>query len=84
MLLPIHTKVEGGKRASAGQAVEAWGIDACLARHSKTETTMENRVRTAMQLSFRVADGRGSQYTEDEGDESRKNFNSGTGFNIIC
>ena len=33
----------------------------------------------AVQLSLRVADGRGGQYTEGEGDGSRKQSNSGTG-----
>ena len=34
----------------------------------------------AVQLSLRVEYGRGSQYTEGEGDGSRKQSNSGTGF----
>ena len=37
----------------------------------------------AVQLSLRVADGRGSQYTEGEGYGSRKKTNGGTGFKIM-
>ena len=62
--------------------MEAGGTEACLARQSNTGTREENRVQRAVQLSIGVADGRGSQYTEGEGDGSRKQSNGGTGFNI--
>ena len=75
-------QAEGGKTASAGRAVEAGGMEACLARKSKTGTREDNRVQRTVQLSVRVADGRKSQYTESEGDGSRKHSNSGTGFKI--
>ena len=39
----------------------------------------ENRVQRAVQLSLRVADGRGGRDTEDEGDGSRKQSNGGAG-----
>ena len=72
-------QVEVGKTASAGRAVEAGGEDACLARQSKTGMRVENRVQRAVQLSQRVADGRGGRDTEGEGGGSRKNSNGGTG-----
>ena len=75
-------QVVGGKTASAGQAVEAGGMEACLAWQSKTGTMEDNRVKWAVQIIIGMADGRGSQYTEGEGDESRKQSNSGMGFKI--
>ena len=39
-----------------------------------------NWVQRAVQLSLRVADGRGSQDTEGKGDGSRKQSNGGTRF----
>ena len=57
-------------------------MEACLVRLSNTGTREDNRVQRALQLSLRVVDGRGSQYTEGEGDEYRKQSNSGTGFKI--
>ena len=42
----------------------------------------ENRVRRAVQLSIGVVDGRGSHYTEGEGDGSIKKSNGGTWFKI--
>ena len=57
---------------SAGLAVEAGGMEDCLARQSKTGTREENRVQRAVQLSLGVADRRGIQYTECEGDRSIK------------
>ena len=59
-------QVEGGKTASAGRAVEADGMEACLDRRSKNGTRVENWIQRAVQLSLRVADRRGSQYTEGE------------------
>ena len=54
-------------------------MDTCLARRSKTGTRVGNRVQRAVQLSQRVADGRGSRDTEGEGEGSRKQLNRGTG-----
>ena len=59
-------QVKGGKTSSAGREVEANGMEACLARRSKTRTGVENQVRIAVQLSLRVVDRRSSQYTEVE------------------
>ena len=42
-------------------------MDACLARWSKTGTSMGNWVKRAVQISQRVVDGRGVQDTEGEG-----------------
>ena len=47
-------------------------MDVCLDRKSKKEMRVENFVRRAVQLSLRVADGRGGQDTEGEGDGSIK------------
>ena len=47
-------------------------MDACLARQSNTGMRVENWVQRAVQISFMVADGRGGQDTEGEGDGSRK------------
>ena len=55
-------------------------MEACLDRRSKTGTRRENRVQRAVLLSFRVVDGRGSQYMEGEGGRSIKQSNGGTGF----
>ena len=41
-------KAEGGKTASAGWAVEAGRMEACLARQSNTGTREDNRVRRAV------------------------------------
>ena len=41
-------------------------MDDCLSRRYKTGMRVENRVQIAVQLSLRVADGRGSKYTESE------------------
>ena len=68
---------------SAGRAVEAGGMKACFARRSKTGTREDNRLQRAVHLSLGVADGKGSQFTEGEGDGSRKQTNGGTGFKII-
>ena len=57
-------------------------MEACLARQSKSGTREDNRVRIAVQLSFGVADDRGSQYTEGEVGRSIKQLNGGTGFKI--
>ena len=46
-------------------------MDACLVRHSNTGMRKENRVQRAVQISLRVADGRGGQDKEGEGDGSR-------------
>ena len=73
-------QVEGGKIASEERAVEAGGMGACLSRRSKTGMRVEYWVLRAVHLSLRVANGRGSQYTEGEGDRSRKKSNSGKGF----
>ena len=43
------------------------GMDYCLARWSKTGMRVENRVQRAVQLSIRVAYGRGFRYMEGEG-----------------
>ena len=59
-------QVEGGKTGSAGRVVEAGGMEAYLARQSKTEIREDNKVRRVVQISFGVADGRGGQYTEGE------------------
>ena len=75
-------QVKGGKSASAGRVVEAGGMEACLARKSKTVTREDNRVQRTVQLSVRVADGRKSQYTESEGDGSRKQPKGWMGFKI--
>ena len=55
-------------------------MGACLSRRSKTGMRVEYWVLRAVHLSLRVAKGRGSQYTEGEGDRSRKKSNSGKGF----
>ena len=55
-------------------------MEACSARRFKTGTRVENWVQRAVQISLRVAYGRGSQYTEVEGSGSRKQLNGGTGF----
>ena len=73
-------QVKGGKIAIEGQAVETGRVEACLDRQSKTRTRVENRVQRVVQLSLRVADGRGSQYKKGEGDGYRKQLNDGTGF----
>ena len=65
-------QVEGRKTASTGRAEEAVGMEACLARRFKTRKREENRVRRAVQIIIGLADGRGIQYTEGEGDGSRK------------
>ena len=39
-------------------------------------------VQRVVQLSIGVVDGRRGQYTEGEGDGSRKKSNGGTGFKI--
>ena len=67
---------------SAGLAVEAGGMEACLARRSKTGTGENKRVQRAVQLSLGVVYGSGGQYTEGEGDGSRKQSNGGTGLKI--
>ena len=56
------------------------GMDAFLYRWSKTGLRVENWVRRAVQLSLRVADGRGGRDTVGEGNGSRKESNGGTGF----
>ena len=43
----------------------------------------DNRVKRALQIILVVADGREGQYTEGEGDGSRKKLKGGTGFKII-
>ena len=73
-------QVEGYKTASERQAVESKEMEGCLDRRSKTGTRVENWVQRAVQISIRVADGRGGQYTEGERDRSRKHANGGTGF----
>ena len=40
---------------------------------------VKNRVQRVVQLSLRVAEGRGIQDTEGEGEGSRKQSNGGTG-----
>ena len=64
-------QAEGSKTASVGRAVEAGRMEACLTRRSKTGTREYIRVRREVHLSVRVADGRGSHYTEGEGYGSR-------------
>ena len=76
-------QVEGCKTEIAGRAVEASGVEASFVKQSKTGTREENMVRRAVHLSLGVADGRGSQYTEGEGDGSIKKSNGGMGFKII-
>ena len=76
-------QVEGGKTSSAGRAVEAGKMEACLDRQSKTGTREDNIVRRAVQLSLGVADEKGSQYTEGKGDGSRIQLNGGMGIKII-
>ena len=53
-----------------------------MARRSKTGMREENRVKRAVQLSLRVADGRRSQYTKGEEGGSIKQSKGGTGFKI--
>ena len=55
------------------------GMDASLARRSKTRTRMENWVQIAVQLGQRMLDGRGSRETEGEGEGYRKQSNGETG-----
>ena len=57
-------------------------MEDCLDRRSKTVTMEDTRVKIVVQIILRVADGRGGQYTEGEGDGSRKQSNGGTGFKI--
>ena len=57
-------QVKGGKPVSEGRAVDAGGMEACLDRRSKAGTRVKNWVRRAVQLSVRMAGGKGSQYTE--------------------
>ena len=59
-------------------------MEAYLARQSKTGTKLENRVQRVVHLSLRVEDGRGSQYTEGEGDGYRKIRTVGRGVKIRC
>ena len=54
------------QRVQYGQCRPA-GMYACLVRRPKTGIRVENRVRRAVQISIRVADGRGSWDTEGEG-----------------
>ena len=54
-------------------------MDACLARRSNTGMRVENWVQRVVQLSLKVADGRGIRDTEGEGGRSRKLLNDGTG-----
>ena len=75
-------QVEVGKTASAGRAAEAGGMEACLARQSKTGRREENMVQRAVQLSIGVVDGRGGQYTDGEGGGSIRQSNGGMGFKI--
>ena len=42
-------------------------MDACLDRWFKTSMRVENQVQRAVQISLRVAGGRGGQDTEGEG-----------------
>ena len=55
-------------------------MDACLASQSKNGMKVKNRVQREVELSLRVADGRGGWDTEGEGDRSIKQLNGGTGF----
>ena len=57
--------------------MEAGGIEACLSRRSNTGMRGENWVQRAVQISLRVANGRGIQYTDDERDGSIKQSNGG-------
>ena len=76
-------QVDGGKTASAGRAVEAVGVEACLDRLSKTGTRVENRVQRAVQLSLRVAYGRDGFITRRvKGGGSIKQSTMGQGFKI--
>ena len=43
------------------------------------EQRLKSGCKRAMQISLRVADGRGSQYPEGKGDESIKQSNGETG-----
>ena len=43
---------------------------------------VKDHVQIAVQISLRVADGRGGQYMEGEWDRSRKQSNVETGFKI--
>ena len=75
-------QVEGDNTESAGQAVEADGVEACLARRSNTGMRGYNKVQRTAQISLGVADGRVCQFTEGEGDGSIKQSNSGMGYKI--
>ena len=55
------------------------GMDTCLDRRSNTGMRVENRLQRAVQLSIRMADGRGGWDTEDEGGGSRKSITVGRG-----
>ena len=46
-------------------------MEACLVRRSKTRMREDNRVQRAVRISIGVVYGRGGQYTEGEGGESR-------------
>ena len=62
---------------------ERWrpaGMVSFLSRRSKTGMRVESRVRRAVQISLRVADGRGVQDAEGEGGGSIKLLNGGMGF----
>ena len=48
------------------------GMDACLDTWYKTVMRAENWVQRVVQLSLKVADGRGIRDTEGEGEISRK------------
>ena len=77
-------KVKGRKIESAGRAVEARRMEACLARQYNTGTREDNRAQREVHLSLSVAYGRGSQYTEGEEGGYRIQSNGGRGFKIRC
>ena len=64
----------------SGKEVEAGGMEYFLDRQSKNGTNEKNRVQRVVQIRLGAADGVGSQYTEGEGDGSRKKSNGTTGY----
>ena len=72
-------QVKGKKTESAGQAVQACRKGHLFGQAVQDRNDIVNQVQRMVQLNLRMADERGSQYTEDKGEVSRKQFNCGTG-----
>ena len=60
--------------------MEAGGNGRLFGQSVQERNEGEHRVQREVELSLRVADGRGGWDTEGEGDRSIKQLNGGTGF----